>query len=47
MWSVAGMIDIIDISTELPWRFAASHELMQQQVKKQTALLHKLQQPVT
>ena len=46
LWSVAGMIDAVDISAELPCRFAASHELWQQQAKKQLALLHKLQQPI-
>lgn len=47
LWSVAGVIDVIDISAELPWRFGTSIELLQQQQKMQQQLLAKLKQPVT
>ena len=47
LWSVAGAIDVIAISAEIPWRFGASTEQSQQQNAKQQALLAQLQQPVT
>ncbi len=47
LWSVAGMIDTVDISAELAWRFGADTALLQQHSKRQQALLLKLQQPVT
>ena len=47
LWSVAGVIDAIDISTELPWRYGASAEQVQQHSSRKQALMTKLQQPVT
>lgn len=46
LWSVAGMIDAVDISTEVAWRFGADNELYQRQRQRQLALLNTLQQPV-
>lgn len=45
LWSVAGVIDAIDISAEVPLRFGASPEHIQQHAIRQQALLTKLQQP--
>jgi hypothetical protein len=47
LWSVAGVIDAIDISTELPLRYGAPAEQIQLHTKRQQALLIKLQQPAT
>lgn len=47
LWSVAGVIDAIDISAEVPWRYGAPTEQMQQHSVRQQALLAQLQQPVT
>src|SRR5690606_2977245 len=46
LWSVAGVIDAIDISTEIVWRFGAPSELSQQHYARQQALLAQLQKPV-
>mgnify|MGYP006139915335 FL=1 len=46
LWSVAGVIDAIDISTEIVWRFGAPSELSQQHYVRQQALLAQLQKPV-
>ncbi len=47
LWSVAGVIDVIDTSAELPWRYAATAEQIQLHNKRCQALLAQLQQPVT
>ena len=47
LWSVAGVIDVVDISAELPWRFGSSIEQLQQQQKLQLQILTKLKQPVS
>jgi hypothetical protein len=46
LWSVAGVLDAIDISAELPWRYGASTEQLQQHSSRKQALMSKLQQPV-
>ena len=43
LWSVAGVIDAIDISAEVPWRFGAASDVLQQHDARQQALLTKLQ----
>ena len=47
LWSVAGVIDAIDISAEIPWRFGAQAELSQQHYARQQALLAQLTQPIS
>ncbi|MDX5408388.1 MAG: PilZ domain-containing protein [Chromatiaceae bacterium] len=47
LWSVAGVIDAIDISAEVLWRYGASAEHSEQHEQRRLALLAKLQQPVT
>ncbi|MDP5150010.1 PilZ domain-containing protein [Rheinheimera baltica] len=46
LWSVAGVIDAIDISSELPWRFGAKTDLIQNHDQRKLTLLAQLQQPV-
>lgn len=47
LWSVAGIIDAVDISAELAWRYAADNATMKAHALRQQALLTQLQQPVS
>ena len=47
LWSVAGVIDVVDISDEVPWRFGAEHQQAATHSQRKLALLAKLQQPVS
>lgn len=46
LWSVAGMIDAVDISAEVGWRYGAASDVYQRQQQRQQSLLNKLQQAV-
>ena len=46
LWSVAGVIDVIDISEEVAWRYGAAVDPVSHKVQQQQLVLQ-LQQPVT
>ena len=46
LWSVAGVIDAIDISAEVAWRYGATLEQSAQQDSQRQTLIAQLQQPV-
>jgi len=47
LWSVAGVLDVIDISEEIPWRYGAAVNPVSHKVQQQQQLILQLQQPVT
>lgn len=47
LWSVAGVIDVIDISEEVPWRYGAAVNPVSHKIQQQQKLTLQLKQPVT
>ncbi|MBZ9612110.1 PilZ domain-containing protein [Rheinheimera maricola] len=47
LWSVAGVIDIVDISTEVPWRYGAKVDPIKQKQIQLDQIALQLKQPVT